>query len=602
LAASNLIHFKLYNCEMSEREPLLGSKNDRNAYSSTDDSSVGKSLGPCQLKMEISPNEKDAIRRLSYAMCFAFFFMAVEMIGGYLANSIAIYSDAAHLLSDVAAYLISIYAIYASGKPATTDYSWGYKRSEIVGAIASVLMIWAITGWLIMQAIERFFNPPDVNGGLMLIIATLGVIVNGTMGIILARSGHGHSHSGGGHGHSFRPQEDHGHSHAKSVNHGHSQAKSVNHGHAHGKSEDHGHSHAKSEDHGHSHAKPDNHGHSHAKPDTHGHSHATPDHGHGHGHSEDHGHSHAKPDNHGHSHATADHGHGHGCDDSKGHSHANPDSSGHSHAKSDDHGHSHAKVEDHGHSHAKPNHGHSHAISENHGHSHASNDHGRSHAKRHSHSHSSCCGHDEESPMHSCDEDSHGHGHGHEQEENLNLRAAYLHVLGDLLQSMGVVIAGFLIWLDPERWWWMDPVCTLIFAVIVVYTTINIMRDVFEVLMMAVPRHVDIIKMTEAIYECDSNISQVHCCHVWALSPNIIAMTCTIDIKRVGSPPASDFSRVKNERICQETLLLKVKSVVSRFGIHHSSIEIRNPMHCIDSPDGIPHNCVRSNPDVLANI
>jgi len=551
---------------MSEIEPLLASKNDRAAYLSTDDSSVPKSLGPCQLKIETSDAEKDAIRRLSYAMCFAFFFMAVEMIGGYFANSIAIYSDAAHLLSDVAAYLISIYAIYASGKPVTTDYSWGYKRSEIVGAIASVLMIWAITGWLIMQAIERFFNPPDVNGGLMLIVAIIGVIVNGTMGLILARSGHGHSHSGlsGGchgeqdHGHSHAKSQDHGLSHAKSEDHGHSHAKSKDHAHSHAKSEDHGHSHAKSEDHGHSHAKSEDHDHSHAKPDNHGHGHSE-DHGHSHAKSEDHGHSHAKPDNHGESHTSSDHGHGHGYEESNGHSHA--------------------KVEDHGHSHAKPDHGHS-------------------HAKRHSHSHSSCCEHDEESPMHSSHEDH----YEHKEEENLNLRAAYLHVLGDLLQSIGVVIAGFLIWLDPERFWWTDPICTLIFAVIVVYTTINIMRDVFEVLMMAVPRHIDITKMTEAIYECDSNISQVHCCHVWALSPNIIAMTCTIDIKRDGSPGVSDISGVKNERICQETLLLKVKSVVSRFGIHHSSIEIRNPLHCIDSPDGIPHNCVRSNPDLLADI
>merc|ERR550534_2054537 len=122
-------------------------------------------------------------------MGFAFVFMAAEMIGGYIANSIAIFSDAAHLLSDVAAYLISIYAIYASNKPATESYSWGFKRSEIMGAIASVLLIWAITGWLVVAAIERFFQPPEVNGGLMVIIAVLGVLVNGTMGLILTMKG-----------------------------------------------------------------------------------------------------------------------------------------------------------------------------------------------------------------------------------------------------------------------------------------------------------------------------------------------------------------------------------------------------------------------------
>eukprot|EP00494_Astrolonche_serrata_P032774 UN33043 len=111
--------------------------------------------------------------------------MIGEMIGGYLANSIAIFSDASHLLSDVASYFISIFAIYLGNRPATAKMTWGYKRSELVGAVVSVLMIWAITGYLVIEAINRILTKPQVNGEIMFITAALGVLVNLVMGLCL---------------------------------------------------------------------------------------------------------------------------------------------------------------------------------------------------------------------------------------------------------------------------------------------------------------------------------------------------------------------------------------------------------------------------------
>lgn len=77
-------------------------------------------------------------------------------------------------------------------------------------------------------------------------------------------------------------------------------------------------------------------------------------------------------------------------------------------------------------------------------------------------------------------EESGGHGHSHSQ--NINVRAAFIHVLGDLVQSIGVLIASILIWYNPD-WAIADPICTFIFSVLVLVTTIGILRDSLHVLM-----------------------------------------------------------------------------------------------------------------------
>jgi len=87
----------------------------------------------------------------------------------------------------------------------------------------------------------------------------------------------------------------------------------------------------------------------------------------------------------------------------------------------------------------------------------------------------------------------HGHSHGHEHGDNINLRGAVLHVIGDLVQSVGVAIAGLLIWFHQEdaRWYIADPICTFLFSVLVLWTTKNIMSDIFAVLMERAPMSVN---------------------------------------------------------------------------------------------------------------
>jgi zinc transporter 2 len=73
-------------------------------------------------------------------------------------------SDAAHMLSDVSAFLVSIFAAWAATQPGTQLYSFGYHRAEILGALASVLIIWLVTGALVFEAVQRTINPVRVDG------------------------------------------------------------------------------------------------------------------------------------------------------------------------------------------------------------------------------------------------------------------------------------------------------------------------------------------------------------------------------------------------------------------------------------------------------
>lgn len=129
---------------------------------------------------------KMVMKRLISVTTVSFTFMCVELIGGYLSNSLAILTDAAHLLSDVSGFVISIFSIWVGLIPAKKDsLSYGYHRAEIIGALASVLIIWALTVWLVVEAVNRFITPTPVDGFIMLITSCFGLLCNLVMGLIL---------------------------------------------------------------------------------------------------------------------------------------------------------------------------------------------------------------------------------------------------------------------------------------------------------------------------------------------------------------------------------------------------------------------------------
>ena len=86
------------------------------------------------------------------------FFIVLEAIGAYLSNSIAIFTDLIHLLSDLLGFLFSLLFVVLSTKKAPKEYTYGYIRAEIIGALCSVLIIWIMSIWIAIESINRLIK------------------------------------------------------------------------------------------------------------------------------------------------------------------------------------------------------------------------------------------------------------------------------------------------------------------------------------------------------------------------------------------------------------------------------------------------------------
>jgi hypothetical protein len=232
---------------------------------------------PKKLEPEVPDMNEEAKRKLIMVCCVCSCFMVIEFVGGLLANSLAIMTDAAHLLSDLAGFVISIFAIYISGFPANKDFTYGYHRAEIVGALISVFTIWVLTIMLFMESITRLIESHhEVNGLVMLITSSVGLVFNLIMVYILhskGPEGGGCSHSHADIGAMFGLGHSHDHHHV------HSDEENDHHCHGHG----HGHSHDKHDKHDkHDYSKKDHHSQEH-----HSHDHQCSSHDHSHKHTID---------------------------------------------------------------------------------------------------------------------------------------------------------------------------------------------------------------------------------------------------------------------------------------------------------------------------
>lgn len=125
------------------------------------------------------------------AMGVTIVFMLVELMGGYLANSLALISDGAHMLTDVGALLLTLFVLWLARRPSNDTMSFGYHRAEILGALGSGLAIWLIAGFLIYEAIVRMQAPPEVNGPIVFFVATIGLLANLVAMRMLSHAKHG---------------------------------------------------------------------------------------------------------------------------------------------------------------------------------------------------------------------------------------------------------------------------------------------------------------------------------------------------------------------------------------------------------------------------
>ncbi|MDP9479988.1 MAG: cation diffusion facilitator family transporter [Actinomycetota bacterium] len=128
-------------------------------------------------------------RALAVVLVLTAGFTAIEVVGGLLTGSLALLADAGHMLSDNLSLGLALFAAWLAGKPATPERSFGYRRAEILAALANGVALVAISIWVFVEAFSRLREPTEVLGTPMLAVATLGLLVNVAGAFILSRSG-----------------------------------------------------------------------------------------------------------------------------------------------------------------------------------------------------------------------------------------------------------------------------------------------------------------------------------------------------------------------------------------------------------------------------
>ncbi|XP_075166360.1 zinc transporter 41F isoform X2 [Haematobia irritans] len=397
---------------------------------------------------------KTAKSKILWAVGMCCIFMIVEFLGGYIAGSLAIMTDAAHLASDCISFVIGLVAICLGSRPPDAKMSFGYKRVEVMGALASILGIWILTATLVLVAIQRVYaNDYDLDADTMMVISGIGILINIVMIFIL------HTSSGelpeGGLG------ATHGHSH--SHNHGH------------------------------------NHSHNH-----HGHSHSSPQ-------------SHSTQSQHSHLQASFDSNH---------HLHVHSECSAGSIVAS------------------------SRILTGN-------SDSGRFGTTLAVDTSTEATSQELSAGPLLLD----GNGLEHQQDghKNLNLRAAMIHAIGDLVQSSGVFIASIFIKLYPTAVI-LDPLCTLLFSVIVIMTTLNLFKESIHILMDSVPQGFSMNDLEMDFLDIEG-VKSVHHLNVWSHTSNHNVLMAHLVI---------DFLADSNSILMQATQLASGP----KYNVKHSTIQI----------------------------
>jgi len=170
-----------------------------------------------------------------------------------------------------------------------------------------------------------------------------------------------------------------------------------------------------------------------------------------------------------------------------------------------------------------------------------------------------------------------------ESRGSLNVRSAFLHVLGDLLGSLGVLVAAVAI--VVAGWLWMDAAVSVLIGVIILVGAVRILREAIHIFLEASPAHIDVDELVREMSGLPG-VMGIHDLHVWSITPSIHALSCHL--------------LVENQTISQGCLLLeRVNELLSdRFAIGHSTIQMEtdvcdpNALHCTLSPNGMadPHD------------
>jgi len=148
-------------------------------------------------------------------------------------------------------------------------------------------------------------------------------------------------------------------------------------------------------------------------------------------------------------------------------------------------------------------------------------------------------------------------GHG----ASLNLRGAYLHVLGDLLSSVGVIIGGVLMWITGN--FLIDPLLSIVIGIVIIASAYRLLRESVDVLLEGTPVGLD-LALVEAALVTVEGVEGVHDLHVWSLTSAVNALSCHVEVKTETLTAA-------------DALLDRIRSVLQeRFDISHTTIQIES--------------------------
>ena len=131
-----------------------------------------------------------ASRRLTWALWLTLFYLVVEVVGGILTGSLALMADAAHMLSDAGALAVALAAARIAERPPDRRQTMGYHRAEVVGAGLNAAALAVLGVWIGVEGVGRLFSPHEVIAGPMIVVATVGLLVN----LFIAWMLHGDAH------------------------------------------------------------------------------------------------------------------------------------------------------------------------------------------------------------------------------------------------------------------------------------------------------------------------------------------------------------------------------------------------------------------------
>jgi cobalt-zinc-cadmium efflux system protein len=118
------------------------------------------------------------VRALQTGLVLTAGFALVEAVGGWMAGSLALISDAGHMATDAAAFVVALIAQHVAQRPPTARASYGYARAEVLAAFVNALAMLALVVWIAVEAVTRLLAPVPVAGGVVMIVAGVGLVVN----------------------------------------------------------------------------------------------------------------------------------------------------------------------------------------------------------------------------------------------------------------------------------------------------------------------------------------------------------------------------------------------------------------------------------------